>query len=99
MRRTIRRRTGHLVMKTVDRPVSKLLFVKGGIPERTASSEGREPRVFLHAGMPPKAGYRGHESCAKVESEEAGVTESREDDRDGKVVGNTIEEQVADVSL
>ena len=57
MRRTIRRRTGHLVMEIADRPVNKQLSVRGRIPERTASSEGREPRVFLHAGMPPKAGY------------------------------------------
>ena len=70
-----------------------------GIAGRTTSSERGKLRVFFHAGMPPKAGYRSCESCAKVESEEAGITESREDDRDGKIVGKAVEEQVTDVFL
>lgn len=49
--------------------------------------------------MPPKAGHRSHKSGTEVKSEEAGVTEGREDDGDGEVVRDAVEEEVAKVSL
>ena len=65
----------------------------------TASSEGRESWVFLHAGVPPKAGQRSYKSGTEVKSEEAGVAEDREDDGYGEIVRNAVEKEVTNVPL
>jgi len=67
-------------------------FSGSGITLRTTGSEGRVSWVLLYAGVPPEARHRSHESGTEVESKEAGVSERREDGRDGEIIRQAIEE-------
>ena len=49
--------------------------------------------------MPPNAGHRSYKSGTKVESEEPGVAECKEDGGYGEIIGEAVEEQVTDIFL